>query len=77
MTELIIVLDNTARLNDLNELDTEIRGFYKDYIKYSHINHLSSASEYVYGLSEGALVKSKPLLPILRYEFAVEFFIII
>lgn len=79
MTKLIILIDNNARLNDMNELDLTIRELYD--INGSHINHMynnseKNKSEYVYEILEGQILNSKDLIPLLRFEYVYEFYIL-
>lgn len=82
MSELIIVISNDCKLNDLKELDIKIRKLYGVKIKYSHINHLYNnelnISEYVYGLHENkAILESKDLNPLLKLENVLGFYVIV
>jgi hypothetical protein len=83
MNELIIQISNSCKISDLNEIDSIIRKIYKNQIKYSHINHIysgvkeSNNSEYVYGITEGTTIKIKDLISLLKFEYVIEFYILL
>jgi hypothetical protein len=80
MNELIIKINNNCKLNELNELDNEIKKIMTDTIIKSHINRLpypSNSSEYVYVLIDGTILNSEHLVPLLKLNNVLGFYIIV